>query len=80
MINAMILVGEHCQKCNMLKTMLGDNAMYVKFEKAEDNMDFCRKHNIRQVPAMYCYPRTSEEPKIIYDLEEIVNEVERRIK
>lgn len=80
MINATILVGDHCQKCTMLKTMLGENAMYVKFEKAADNMDLCKRHNIRQVPAMYCHPHLGQEPKIIYDLEEIVDEVEQRVE
>ena len=78
MHDIIIFVGNHCTKCNMLKTMLGESVINCDIRKAEDNMDLCRQWNIKQVPALVIKPKLGREPKVVFDLEEIVDEVERR--
>lgn len=79
MHDIIIFVGNHCPKCNMLKTMLDESVINCDIRKAEDNMDLCRQWNIKQVPALVVKPKLGREPIVIFDLEEIVDEVERRI-
>lgn len=79
MNDIIIFVGNHCQRCNMLKTMLGDDLINCQILKAEDNMDLCRQWGVKQVPALVIKPTPDREPIVIFDLEEIVDEVERRV-
>lgn len=69
-----IITEEHCQNCRMLKTMLGDKFMSVHFKLASQNMDECRRLGIKTIPAL-----VKDDETVIFDLEEIVNEVERRV-
>lgn len=73
-----LFVGNHCQRCNMLKTMLGENIIDCDIRKAEDNMDLCRAWGIKQIPALVVKPTMDHGPIVYFDLEEIVDEVERR--
>ena len=79
MQDIIIFVGNHCQRCNMLKTMLGESVINCDIRKAEDNMDLCRRWGIKQIPALVIKPMLDGEPKVVFDLEEIVDEVERRV-
>ena len=65
------MVGHNCQNCKMLKQMLGENALRVEFRLAEENMDVCRKLNIRTIPAL-----VKDDKTVVFDLGEIVSEVE----
>lgn len=67
-----IITNDNCQNCNMLKTMLGEKVITTKFIKASDNMDLCKRLNIRQVPAL-----VKDDESVVFDLEEIVTEVEK---
>ena len=69
-----IMVGRTCPNCKILKQMLGENAMRVEFRLAEENMDICHQLNIRTIPAL-----VKDDETVIFDLEEIVNEVEQRV-
>lgn len=77
--DTILFVGNHCQRCNMLKTMLGERIIDCEIRKAEDNMELCRQWGIKQVPALAIKPKSGCEPEVIFDLEEIVDEVERRV-
>lgn len=65
------MAGQNCPNCKMLKQMLGENALRVEFRLAEDNMDTCRKLNIRTIPAL-----VRDDNTVVFDLGEIVSEVE----
>ena len=52
--------------------MLGEKVITTKFIKASDNMDLCKRLNIRQVPAL-----VKDDESVVFDLEEIVTEVEK---
>ena len=52
--------------------MLGDKVITTKFINASDNMDLCRRLNIRQVPAL-----VKDDETVVFGLEEIVTEVEK---
>lgn len=78
MNDVIIFVGNNCQRCSMLKAMLGELVIYCTFENAESNMDLCRKWGIKQIPAMVVKPKLGGEPQVIFDLGDIVTEVERR--
>ena len=67
-----IITEEHCHNCRMLKTMLGDKLMSVQFKSASQNMDECRRLGIKTIPAL-----VKDDETVVFDLEEIVNEVER---
>lgn len=67
-----IVTEEHCQNCRMLKTMLGDKLMSVQFKLASQNMDECRRLGIKTIPAL-----VKDDETVVFDLEEIVNEVEK---
>lgn len=67
-----IITEEHCQNCRILKTMLGDKFMSVQFKSARDNMDLCRRLDIKTIPAL-----VKDDETVVFDLEEIVNEVEK---
>lgn len=56
----------------MLKTMLGDKLMSVQFKSASQNMDECRRLGIKTIPAL-----VKDNETVVFDLEEIVNEVEK---
>lgn len=66
-----IITNDNCQNCNRLKTMLGDKVITTKFINASDNMDLCRRLNIRQVPAL-----VKDDESVVFDLGEIVSEME----
>lgn len=67
-----IITEEHCHNCRILKTMLGDKFMSVQFKLASENMDTCRRLGIKTIPAL-----VKDDETVIFDLEEIVNEVEK---
>ena len=69
-----IITGQNCQQCKMLKQMLGENAMRVEFKPAEQNMDLCRELGIRTIPAL-----VKDDNKVVFDLGEIVSEVEKAL-
>lgn len=69
-----IMVGLNCPNCKTLKQMLGENAMRVEFKLAEQNMDICRKLNIRSIPAL-----VKDDNTVVFDLGEIVSEVEKTL-
>ena len=56
----------------MLKTMLGEKLMSVQFKSASQNMDECRRLGIKTIPAL-----VKDDETVVFDLEEIVNEVEK---
>lgn len=41
-----------CPYCDQLKHWLESKGHHLETRYAEDNMDFCRQHNIRQVPTL----------------------------
>lgn len=67
-----IITEEHCQNCRILKTMLGDKVILVHFVKASENMDACRRLGVKTIPAL-----VKDDETVIFDLEEIVSEVEK---
>lgn len=67
-----IITEEHCQKCRLLKTMLGENIMNVKIIKASTNLDLCRELGIKAIPAL-----VKDDETVVFDLEEIVREIEK---
>lgn len=67
-----IVTEEHCQNCRMLKAMLGDRSTSVQFKLASQNMDECRRLGIKTIPAL-----VKDDETVIFNLEEIVNEVEK---
>lgn len=69
-----IITEEHCQNCRVLKTILGDKLMSVQLKSASQNMDECRRLGIKTIPAL-----VKDDETVIFDLEEIVNEVERGV-
>ena len=42
-----VITGENCQNCKMLAYELYASDIEVEFRMAKDNMDLCRKLNIR---------------------------------
>jgi hypothetical protein len=52
--------------------MLGENALRVQFVKASENMETCRELGIKTIPAL-----VKDDKTVVFDLEEIVTEVER---
>ena len=68
----MFIVSEElCQNCKTLKRMLGDKINSVQFVKASENMDLCRELGIKTIPALV------NGDKIIFELEDIVAEIEK---
>lgn len=69
----MYIVSEtHCQNCKLLKQMLGDKALTTEFKLASENMDTCRRLGIKTIPAL-----VKDDETVVFDLEEIVTEVEK---
>lgn len=69
----MYIISEtHCQQCKILKQMLGEQAMNVQFKLASENMDTCRRLNIKTIPAL-----VKDDETVVFDLEEIVREIEK---
>lgn len=69
----MYIISEtHCTQCKMLKQMLGENALRVEFKLANENMDACRRLGIKTIPAL-----VKDDETVVFDLEEIVTEVEK---
>ena len=52
--------------------MLGDKIITTNIINAEENMNLCRKLNIKSVPAL-----VKDDETVVYELDEIVTEVER---
>lgn len=72
----MFIISEtHCQNCKMLKQMLGDKAMTTEFRLASENMDLCRKLGIKTIPAL-----VKDDNTVVFDLDEIVTEIEKDTK
>lgn len=66
-----IISNDNCQNCKMLMDTLGD--ISVPTIKASENMDLCRRLNIRQVPALVLDDET-----VIFGVGEIANEIHNR--
>ena len=48
-----------CPNCEQIKNWLKENPIEdIEFINADENLDYCRKHNIRSVP---CLVRNDEE-------------------
>lgn len=67
-----IITEEHCQKCRLLKTMLGENIMNVKIIKASNHLDLCRELGIKTIPAL-----VKDDKTVVFELEDIVTELEK---
>lgn len=67
-----IVSRKNCQNCNILKSMLGGKIITTNIINAEENIDLCRKLNIKTVPAL-----VRDDETVVYELDEIVTEVER---
>lgn len=67
-----IITETHCQNCKMLKQMLGEQAMNIHFKLASENMDTCRRLGIKAIPAL-----VKDDETVVFDLEEIVREIEK---
>lgn len=68
-----------CMNCNMLKEYITSHNIQIDFVYAEDNMKYCREHNIKSVPALIV-ERVNESDEIfeeiIYGFEEIIKFME----
>lgn len=65
-----------CPNCDRLGEMLVERKIVVPHVFAEDNMDFCREHNIRMVPCLVVHQENTELVKLIFNVEEIIKELE----
>lgn len=65
-----------CPNCERLKDELQKRNINVPEIFAEDNMDFCREHNIRMVPCLVVHQENTELVKLIFNVEEIIKELE----
>jgi predicted thioredoxin/glutaredoxin len=65
-----IITNTNCQNCKTLERMLGEEVNKVPYVIASENMDLCRKLNIRQVPAL-----VKDDNSVEFDLQEIVKVV-----
>lgn len=70
-----LLTAKNCQKCKMLRNILGDTYFSLEIRDAENEMDFCRKVGLKSVPALVI-----NEDEFTTDLDEIVRLVEEKIK
>ena len=70
-----LLTAKNCQKCKMLRNILGDLFFSLEIRDAENEMDFCRKVGLKSVPALVI-----NEDEFTTDLDEIVRLVEEKIK
>ena len=70
-----IISEELCQNCKLLKQMLGDKALTTEFRLASKNMDLCRELGIKNIPAL-----VKDDNTVVFDLEEIVTEIEKDAK
>lgn len=70
-----IISEELCQNCKLLKQMLGDKALTTEFKLASQNMDICRRLGIKTIPAL-----VKDDETVVFDLEEIVTEIEKDTK
>lgn len=66
-----VITEDNCQNCKILKQMLGETTLRVKFVKASENMDVCRELGIKTIPAL-----VKDDKTVVFDLGEIVSEVE----
>ena len=66
-----VITEENCTKCKLLKQMIGDKIISTQFIKASENMDLCRELGIKAIPALV------NGDKIIFELEDIVAEIEK---
>ena len=72
----MYIISEtHCQQCKILKQMLGDKAMTTEFRLASTHVDVCRELGIKTIPAL-----VKDDKTVVFDLEEIVTEIEKDVK
>lgn len=69
-----IISEELCQNCKTLKRMLGENIVNVKIIKASTHLDLCRELGIKTIPAL-----VKDDKTVVFDLEEIVSEVEKAL-
>ena len=65
-----------CPNCDRLGEMLNERKIVVPHVFAEDHMDFCREHYIRMVPCLLVHQENREFEKLIFNVEEIVKELE----
>ena len=69
----MFIVSEElCQNCKTLKRMLGDKIISVQFVKASTHLDLCRRLGIKAIPAL-----VKDDETVVFDLDEIVTEIEK---
>lgn len=70
-----LITMKNCQKCKMLRNILGESYFSLEIRDAENEMDFCRKVGLKSVPALVI-----DEDSFTTDLDEIVRLVEQNIK
>lgn len=59
-IDKMLLIcGKMCMPCRQLKTWMEENNIEIETVFGEDNLDLCRKYQVRQTPTLVLI----EEPK-----------------
>lgn len=66
-----------CPNCHRLGEMLIARNIKVPTIYAEDHMGFCRDHNIRMVPCLVVHQENTDLKKLIFNVEEIVKELEK---
>lgn len=66
-----IISNDNCGQCKLLFDALGNTS--ITTIKASENMDLCRRLNIKQVPALVLDDET-----VIFGIGEIANEVRNR--
>lgn len=66
-----VITEDNCQNCKILKQMLGETTLRVKFVKASAHLDLCRELGIKTIPAL-----VKDDKTVVFDLGEIVSEVE----
>lgn len=67
-----LIIGHNCQKCKMLKMRLEANG--IDIDKvvipiyAEDNMELCREHCIRSIPAVIHKGQVEFDEEKVYNM------------
>lgn len=65
-----IISNDNCGQCKMLMDTLGD--VSIPTIKASENMDLCRRLNVKQVPALVLDDET-----VVFGLDNIVSEINK---
>lgn len=66
-----IITMPNCGKCKILKDTLGELNTFVAWVDATECMEFCKKHNVKSVPALVCGGLLLDNPTIMTDFRKI---------